>query len=436
MSLDLTKQLKMADIEDIDKRFASSDEILETYTTSLSADQTNTFTFQDIAQVSKPITLSQDKNEDILTDESISSVNKTIMTKVLGYEPKNNDDITKAIDKISIDLKKSTNTFLSSLIMFINKDDFKAISFNNNNNNNINSSNNSNNNTSNIINNKDKFGVLYQKNGKTEKDLQKHLNNIASLDSLYLDDREVSDAITSTKDINFLENMNTNGYKTFIADDVSAEYLSSNEDSNILNDMKNMMSNTLKYATDICKDLVDILNTMITDIADLMKSIIKFLTSALKTGSTLFLKDILECFDKIKDLIFKPDNAQAIGKQIEQKGDLNSLKVLLDQNRPDRYNYKKLLYNTIKNAPDVNNSIYNDIKNTFNIDDNEDFISFKKPKISDTTNNLINDIGESIFDINKIKTNSNMGDIILTQYDEDDSKNSNFIKSIPLSFLV
>ena len=409
MSLDLTKELKIAPIDDINKRYASTENILKTFTTSLPSNKTNTYTFQDTAQVSHPLIISKtdinDNDKSVL--DNLSDSNKFTFTKVLGYEPKNIEDINLSIDKITELLKNKLanhsdwnyfdyNSYLDKNINFINKEKFPSIYFNNND---------------------DKKYLDYLNNKRTS--LRYNLENVEVNESLF------------KPDYNFLDNISENDEnKTFISDEVSADYLPSNEDANTLIEFKNFINNTLKYATTLCNDLVDLLNTMITSMGNMMKSLVELMKSALANNANSFLADLLRCFDKLKDVLFRTYNAKQIGNQITKEGSLDSLKVLLDQGHDDKYNNRKLLYNTTKNANTINKEKFNQIKSQFNIL-TDDFIAY--PKLPDLNQKTILSSDNEIYDLAKIKSNKILSKTILDD-NPDSSLDSNFLLSVPLNW--
>ena len=105
MPKDLSKMLDTTDVTDIQERFASIEEILSTYTTSPTGP--NAVSFQDIAQVVKPlpssidITDSNNIVQSVLNDEPL----KNMMEDILGYVPSYIDDIQKAIENVVNELK-------------------------------------------------------------------------------------------------------------------------------------------------------------------------------------------------------------------------------------------------------------------------------------------------------------------------------------------
>lgn len=317
---------------DINSRFLTSDEILKSKTSSISPNQSKTFSVYDTAQVIKtvqPQTPTKKDDKELLKDIPESSLKalQELVKEEIG-EIENDDDLNQAI--VIATEKLNHTLFVPSFVSGIDQSMFVSLDFQSQK-------------TLSNINKDDSYfkqrkGLLAQLKTKSESFNKYKLN----LTQKY----KVTRKNLKEKTIGIIEK--TENTIKFFTDPNAQEYFSEYpDDTDVLNDLKTTFNNTLKYVNETCEDLNELFRTFIMDVSDIIEALNKLLNTALAFNVKSLFEDIINCFKKLKSTINDMKNVKNIEKALVATGSTNLIDSLFSTTDETKINYKAALYTTL-----------------------------------------------------------------------------------------
>jgi len=358
------------DPHDIGAFTASSEEIISTIT-NIEKNQPKVFSFFDKSESVKEIDFSKKEklNQNKIKTLPYSTL-KSLSSKT-GITINTDIDLEKSISEIKDKLDKEFSKYLYNI--FSKLQDFQPL-------NKLKSTLNS---EQKLLEAYDKFSITNNFDIPNNSDL--HIPEV--IKDINTDTVNI---IQNTKDI--LENVST---------DNNLNTIFQNIDTNIAKDIQDVFNETLHLVNDNCEELNMSFLSDVIDVSDILHGLNALLTVSINTGNSSLFDNVMNCFEKVKDILNDVKNINNIGSAISLNGADSLLDNFLNNINDTDMDFKKLLYTTFKKSTNNNIDSYNNVKTNHNIDDSS-FFNVHDNKIKTIKPNIANKMKEDNINITNI----------------------------------